>query len=382
MKKSAIVIPCFNRLEPLNNLVKTICKANISEKIDLVFSIDYSGTDTISQYAESLNWPYGNKIIYRHPQNIGLRSNIIFCGDLLLTEYDRIILLEDDLLVSKGFVDFALKAADFYENEPEIAGISLFSYYACEEGLFNFYPLKDEFDTFFIQWPSSWGQLWTKKQWKQFREWLSLEYDFSKVNLPESVKGWRNSWKKYFAAYLTENNLYFVYPYFSFTAESCSAGVHFNNSYNYSLFNNNLCQESENAFKFRPYSATTLYRYDCFFQLMPRRFINNQESYQVSYDLYGTKNPENILTPYVITAKDAEKSILSFGHTLIPFELNVLETTKGQTFLLMDKETYHTATLSLQKKLVLRMSLNAREMAKYVIMRCSTKIFRLIGINH
>ena len=46
----------------------------------MVFSIDYSGTSEVYQYADSFVWPYGSKRVIKHESNIGLRNNILFCG--------------------------------------------------------------------------------------------------------------------------------------------------------------------------------------------------------------------------------------------------------------------------------------------------------------
>ena len=192
-----IVIPCYNRVDSLNRLLVSLEGANyLGEEVDLIFSIDYSGINNIRYLAESFQWEFGSKKIILHPSNIGLKQNILSCGDLV-DEYDAVIVLEDDLYVAKDFYNYAKQAAYYYLNNDNIAGISLFSYKYTEIGFYQFYPFQDNYDTFFIQWPSSWGQLWTKRQWHSFRSWLSLNKSLEDINIPASVKLWTHSWKKF-----------------------------------------------------------------------------------------------------------------------------------------------------------------------------------------
>ena len=98
-----IVIPCYNRVDSLNRLLVSLEGANyIGEEVDLIFSIDYSGINNIRYLAESFQWEFGSKKIILHPSNIGLKQNILSCGDLV-DEYDAVIVLEDDLYVAKDF---------------------------------------------------------------------------------------------------------------------------------------------------------------------------------------------------------------------------------------------------------------------------------------
>ena len=108
MNNIAIVIPCYNRLDTLKVLLDSLLNARYDRSVELVFSIDYSGNEDIYNLVDEFTWPYGKKNIIRHKENIGLRRNIISCGDLT-SEYDAVIVLEDDLIVSPLFFDYACK---------------------------------------------------------------------------------------------------------------------------------------------------------------------------------------------------------------------------------------------------------------------------------
>lgn len=334
MSKFAIVIPAYNRPESLKRLFSYLNSAYYSISVDLIVSIDYSGSEDVLRVAENFEWHYGEKLIINHDKNIGLKANILSCGDMT-EKYEAIILLEDDLIVSPAFFKYAIEAYEFYKSDENIAGISLYSYDICEVGLFRFFPYRDEYDTYFIQWPSSWGQLWTQDQWKRFRQWLSLDIDLKRLNIPDFVKTWTKSWKKYFVGYMVATNKFFVYPYVSFTNVIGAGGIHFakgSSQYSVNLYQGNNCD-----YQFRPFSKEAK-KYDSFFQFENQSIKIADNEYFVTFDLYGTKQSYNIKTDYVLTSTlpaDQTTIIQSYGHELIPFEENILTNQTGNFFYLV-----------------------------------------------
>ena len=127
----AIVIPCFNRTDTLSLLLSSLQSAVYHQKVDIVFSIDYSGKDDVYNVANRFEWLHGNKRIVKHEKNIGLRRNIISCGDMT-AQYDAVIVLEDDLVVSPYFFDYAYHACKFYWDSESVGEISLYGYQASE----------------------------------------------------------------------------------------------------------------------------------------------------------------------------------------------------------------------------------------------------------
>jgi len=218
--KPAIIVVAYNRPNSLKNLLTSISRANFKEKdIPLVISIDYTNSkehEEVLNVASEYEWIYGEKKVIAHNKNLGLRNHILSCGDMSLL-YGSAIILEDDLRVSDGFYTYGTAALNYYENNKNIGGISLYSYEFEEQHSHTFYPRDIGGDTFFIQWASSWGQAWTANQWKSFREWYSEDKSLNNIRMPEYVKLWGKSWKKYYIAYLVENNRFFAFPYASYT---------------------------------------------------------------------------------------------------------------------------------------------------------------------
>ncbi len=337
--KIAIALPCYKRVNTLNELCQTLLRAEYEgDPVTLVFSIDYSGNDAVTRFANDFKWPFGPKCIVEHKTNIGLRNNILFCGDLT-SEYDAVIVVEDDLEVSRSFYRFAKGAALFYENDDRIAGVSIYQYFVEEVSHSQFIPLYEGYDAYFLQWASSWGQLWTRSQWQSFRMWYNNHHEIDHIPVPNMVKKWEKSWKKYYIAYLQNTNRFFVFPFLSFVYNGNKAGgEHTSNSL--LLITSSPLDNSLRKNYLFPLFDDVSFKYDCFFQLTPRNIRVNNREYYVEFDLFGDK--EYFVSEYVITSRKNDKRnvLFSFSNGMLPLENNILFQKKGSTFNLLSLDSF------------------------------------------
>lgn len=321
----AIVVITYNRPQSLRRLLNSIYNANYEgySDIPLVISIDGGSSSETQEIVEAFDWQHGDKRVILHEENLGLRKHVICCGNLS-EEYGSIIVLEDDLFVSPYFYDYASKATLFYKNEEKIAGISLFSYGYNEYAVLPYIPLQNGYDVFFMQVPSSWGQTWTKKQWKSFMQF----YDTNPVitdtdKLPDAVKKWpETSWKKYFYKYIVTNNLYFVYPYISYSTNFGDKGTHY--EIKTSLQQVRLMNNKKN-YLFPKISEVNII-YDAYMELLPECFwgIGIKRDVDFCVDVYGTKQLELFENEYCFSVKDCSNPIEQNGIELIPIENNII----------------------------------------------------------
>lgn len=227
-QNTAIVVVAFNRPQALQGLLGSLLKADYRGlDVPLIISIDGGGDKAVIALADSFHWPFGTKVVMKQPTALGLKNHIIASGSTT-NLYPSVIVLEDDLEVAPGFYGFALDAVKTCATEPTIAGISLYSYAIteCSYEAFTTYP--DGQDTYLMQFPSSWGQVWTRQQWLGFTAWLDRTEDQTHVALPPFVQRWGNqSWKKVFLQYMMDEGKYFLYPKHSFSTNKGYAGVHF-----------------------------------------------------------------------------------------------------------------------------------------------------------
>ena len=127
--KFAIVVVGYNRPFGLKRLILSLKEADyLSDKVDLVISIDKGKKQQeIIDICEKIKWDFGEKHIRSFNENLGLRKHIIKCGDLT-NLYDAVVVLEDDITVSKYFYNYVKQAIERYKNNEKIAGISLYKH--------------------------------------------------------------------------------------------------------------------------------------------------------------------------------------------------------------------------------------------------------------
>lgn len=321
-----IVVVAYNRPDSLLRLLGSINRAKYPKNVQLIISIDKSDTKEVESISKNFNWHHGKKEIILHKEHIGLKKHILFAGDLSV-EFDGVIILEDDLYVSPCFYDYTCSAIEFYNNDCNIAGISLYSHSFNETAALPFTPLIDSSDVFFMQIPSSWGQCWTTHQWKQFRQWYELNMDkkiTADTGIPPNVANWpKTSWKKYFLSYMVETNKFFLYPRFSLTTNFGEPGLHFPHKIH--LVQVPLLSKN------RPFAFKSLKNsfaiYDSFCEALPgiiNHFQPHLKQYDYSVDLYGVKTKHHIKSEYVLTCKQTTEPIYSFAMDLKPVESNII----------------------------------------------------------
>lgn len=379
MNNIAIIIPCYKRTDTLRVLLDSLLKAKYDRSVDLIFSIDFSGNNDVSDLAKEFKWPFGKKEVIRHTENVGLRRNIISCGDMTV-KYDGVIILEDDLIVSPYFMQYATKTAEFYENDDRIAGISLYSY-GCTENVHEFTPITDGYDTYFMQWTSSWGQLWTRKQWSLFKEWyLQCNEDLDDYKIPNAVKKWKQSWKKFNIAYITDTNKFYVYPAKSFTTMVPAQGTHKNNVIR-SPFIVPLCTVLRRDFVFQPFDGAL--KYDCFFELYQYKINIDGKYIDVDFDIYCDKYSQDFRNDYYITSKflGGIEPVKQWGLKVLPLERNVIDNFPGNGLYLYKIENFVKLQLTPEEKRDLKVYMGTKEWVKYAISKIIGSFFTTLKIR-
>lgn len=335
--KPCIVVVGYNRPDCLSNILKSISEAVYRDKdIPLVISLDKATNDCgCLKVAEEFGWKYGKKEIRTFSERQGLRNHIIQCGDLS-ERYGSVIILEDDLLVSPMFYEYASKALSFYENDPKVTGISLYSH--SWNGYANrfFEPIKDGNQVYLGQFSITWGECWTRKWWSNFKTWYLGHQKLDKDNdsLPININHWPDtSWGKYFITYMVESDLYYVIPSISLSTNNSALGEHAN--YKDSSHQVPLLENLNYEYTFA--KSEDLLRYDIFFENMniASSCFSRYTTDGVSINLYGKKKLNN--NRYILTTKRLPyKVVESFGLDLRPIEMNVIKRVSGSSIFLYD----------------------------------------------
>lgn len=327
----AICCIAYNRVESLRRLLNSLNSANYNEKVPLVISIDKSETDSVENFADSFEWKYGEKRIIRHQENLGLRKHVLSCGDLL-NEFEAIIVLEDDVSVSPAFYQYSKQCVEHFYNDDRIAGISLYGWLVNLHNFLPFTPIKTDSDVYLLQLAQSWGQVWMRKQWKEFISWYnnSSEAFCQLPHLPKSICYWSDrSWLKYHIKYCIENQKYFVYPYYSLSTNNSEKGAH--NKEASTVFQVPMLYEHKEKFCIRP-SVT----YDAFFENDQLYEVLHLDRTLLCVDLYGNKGNREGKRYWLSTRRLGYEVVCSYGMQYKPLEINVFEKVPGETIFLYD----------------------------------------------
>jgi hypothetical protein len=97
--------------------------------------------------------------LHEHKANKGLANSIIYGVTTILKKYTRVIVLEDDLVTSSGFLNYMNVALDIYEENPSVISVHAYNYPVPTLGL----P-----ETFFIRGADCWGWATWRRGWNLF----------------------------------------------------------------------------------------------------------------------------------------------------------------------------------------------------------------------
>lgn len=338
MLKPAIVAVGYNRPEGMKRLLNSIGQAKYdSTDIALIVSIDESNkSDEVEKVAREFYWSYGEKIIRRFPERQGLRRHIVQCGDLS-EKYGGVIILEDDLIVAEDYYMFVCRAHEKYSACNEVCGVSLYSY-GCN--VFTHYPFSATpsiSDVYLGQMVVTWGQSWTKEQWGLFKQWY-LDHEDKLPNLnpiiPRDISGWTRSWGRYFATYMSENNLSYVYPKIARSTCFSDFGEHNKTSIPLTFVQVPLMHGIPTEYCMD--DVQFLERFDSFYE----RIIDEQvvvsgiQGNHICVDINNMKTSAEGKKYILSNEKLPFEKIASFGLTLKPIILNVIENIPGDQIFL------------------------------------------------
>lgn len=350
----AIVIPAFSRVTSLERLLESVVAADVPAGTPLILAVDRpteerhrSGNAAVLELARRFPWPHGQKDVVIHPSPLGLVGNVFYCGELA-EEYGAIILLEDDLVVSARFYDYACQATSFYGDDPRLAGISLNTLWFNGFTHQPFIPLLDDGDVFFLKLSTPQGQVYTAAQWAAFAGWMAASN--TRVSAADEVHELfipfpSDDWLATKAKYLAATNRYYVYPRESLTTNFGEPGTHFTQPT--TLFQVPL-QQFRQAYRFQSFDAAVAV-YDGFYELLPDRLDRLTDQLRgLSYDvdLYASKAPHQLRAEYTVTTRRCRAPLQTFARQMRPLEANVIAGISGDGISLARREDVDTGRAS------------------------------------
>lgn len=205
--KPPIVLFVYERIMHTKETVQALlCNFGVEEHDLIIYSDsprkteNNEGVETVRDYLKTIEG-FKSVSIHLRPYNYGLAKSIIEGVSEVLTRYDQIIILEDDMVTSPFFLKYMNDALNLYADDERV--ISIHGYV---------YPVQQTLpEAFFLRGADCWGWATWRRGWAHFnpdgRQLLNElksrklvnEFDFNGTYLfskmlSQQVKGKNDSW--------------------------------------------------------------------------------------------------------------------------------------------------------------------------------------------
>ena len=166
--KSPVAFFAYNRPYHTLETLKSLSINPEAIKTDLYAFIDgprklseIQLIDNVEKIIKSFSSKFNSLTIQRSEINQSGAINQKRGISSVLSNYEKVISLEDDIYVSRYFLSYMNKALDIYKNNKKIWHINGFNYPVKLEG---------NFDSFFIRTMQCWGWATWRDRWKKFND--------------------------------------------------------------------------------------------------------------------------------------------------------------------------------------------------------------------
>ncbi len=165
MNYAPIAIFVYNRPDHTRRMIEALMKCPEFEKSPLYIFCDGAkkpaDQEVIDRTRAVVRSMVGKKAeIIEATQNQGLANSIIAGVSKLLNEFDRVIVLEDDLIVSPGFLQYMNTALEAYQDEPSVMQVSGYMFPVPE--------FANRTEAMFLPFTVSWGWATWRRAWAYF----------------------------------------------------------------------------------------------------------------------------------------------------------------------------------------------------------------------
>ncbi|MDR2409495.1 MAG: hypothetical protein LBE13_15480 [Bacteroidales bacterium] len=228
MSYSPICLFTYRRFEHFKKSVKALQENYLSKYSDLyicsnaaIHNNEREIVNNIREFALSIKG-FATVTLIKNEVNKGQEETFLKNITNILNVYKKIIVLEEDMVTTKNFLNYMNAALDYYENMKDVNSIAGYSV-----------PIEDEYfdcnDVYFIQRSCSWGWATWLDRWLSMK-WTITKEDLHRINwfkfnssgydkynmLSEVVAQKLNAWDIKTDYTLHTNNLFTVYPKKSF----------------------------------------------------------------------------------------------------------------------------------------------------------------------
>jgi len=222
-----IVLFVYNRPSHTKLTVEALLKNSLEAKsMMFIYSDGYKNDTDAPGVAQVRNYIHEirgfNKVeIIERKKNLGLAKSVISGVSEILNYYDKVIVVEDDVITVPSFLTFMNNSLEYYQPDNKIFSVSGYRYPIKIPGTYNK-------DVFISKRSSSWGwatwkDRWEKVDWeikdyKNFTKDKDVQSIFNKGGddltgmLVSQIKGKIDSWAIRWAYAHFKNDAYCLFP--------------------------------------------------------------------------------------------------------------------------------------------------------------------------
>jgi len=233
MELAPIVLFVYNRPLHTRQTVESLQKNTLAKESELfIFSDgpksenDKKDVQAVREYIKEVR-DFKSVTIFEREQNLGLAQSIMTGVTETISKYGKIIVLEDDLVVSPYFLSFMNNALNRYETNKRVFSITGYNY---PRNLLKI-PKNYKCTTYFGYRCSSWGWATWKDRWSiidfEIKDFMDFIKDEKKMKifkkggddlvdmLKDQVEGRIHSWAIKFCYSHFKHNAFCLYPMYS-----------------------------------------------------------------------------------------------------------------------------------------------------------------------
>lgn len=233
MNLAPLVIFVYNRLDHTRQTIEALAENTLAKESDLFIYSDAAKTEKgipkVQETRQYIDYIASQSLfksvnVIKANQNRGLAKSVIHGVTETINSYDKVIVVEDDLVTTPDFLTYMNKALEFYEKDQTIWSISGYSFKMK-------IPKSYAHEIFYSYRACSWGYATWADRWNTV-DWDVKDYDDFKINrakrkqmnrggrdmarmLDSQMEGRIDSWAIRWCYEQSKQNKYTIYPVYS-----------------------------------------------------------------------------------------------------------------------------------------------------------------------
>jgi hypothetical protein len=127
-KYAPVLVGVYDRFDHFSQCIESLKNNSLAIHTDLFIASDFpanepnEAVENIREFCRGINGFKTVTLIFRE-KNFGARKNYSEAKNFIFEKYDRMILMEDDVVTSKYFLKFINDGLDIYADNPNVVGV-------------------------------------------------------------------------------------------------------------------------------------------------------------------------------------------------------------------------------------------------------------------